>query len=228
MKILVTGVAGFIGYRVASRLLGRGDSVVGLDNLNDYCPGGMKCAHLSRLGIADAGDIADGEASGCGSFPAPSRFCGKFRFYKCDLSDRMALPGIFARERFDAVINFAAGICAGHSVTHPFNYMDPNVVGFVNLLECCRSNGTGHLVYAVPTESPASPCAATGNVDEMLAYSYSALYGLPATGLRFFAVKVPDDVDEAAVRVLDDAPEAASCRGGVPHRIFDVGYKPLK
>ncbi len=148
MKILVTGVAGFIGYHVASRLLGRGDSVVGLDNLNDYYPREMKYARLSRLGIADAADIADEGEPGCGSFPAPSRFCGKFRFYKCDLSDRQALPGIFARERFDAVVNLAAQTGAGHSVTHPFDYMESNVVGFVNLLECCRNYGVGRLVNA--------------------------------------------------------------------------------
>ena len=124
MKVLVTGAAGFIGFHLVQRLLGRGDEVVGLDNLNAYYPVALKEARLAQI----AG--------------------GRFRFVRMDLADREALPALFAAERFDAVVNLAAQAGVRYSVENPWAYVDSNVVGFLNILECCRHYPVRHLVYA--------------------------------------------------------------------------------
>ena len=183
MKILVTGAAGFIGYHVSKRLIERGDEVVGLDNMNDYYDVRLKRARLAQL---------------------PSHFT----FVKADVADRKALPELFARERFDAVVHLAAqaGVC--YSIDNPEAYIDSNLVGFANVLECCRHYPVRHLVYAssssvyggnekVPFEetdnvdNPKSLYAATKKANELMASCYSSLYGMKATGLRFFTVYGP-------------------------------------
>ena len=125
MNVLVTGAAGFIGFHVAQKLLARGDRVVGLDNLNDYYDVNLKLARLAR--IENHPD---------------------FRFAKIDLQDRPAMDALFAETRFDAVINLAAQAGVRYSLENPHAYVDSNIVGFTNILECCRHHNTGHLVYA--------------------------------------------------------------------------------
>jgi UDP-glucuronate 4-epimerase len=185
MKVLITGAAGFIGMYVAERLLARGDAVVGIDNLNDYYDVSLKEARLARL------------------TPSPA-----FRFVKLDLADREGMAALFAQERPDAVINLAAQAGVRYSLKNPLAYADSNLLGFVNVLEGCRHNGVKHLLYAssssvyggnqkVPfaeddnVDHPVSLYAATKKANELMAYSYSHLYGIPSTGLRFFTVYGP-------------------------------------
>ena len=185
MKVLITGAAGFIGMYVAERLLARGDKVVGIDNLNDYYDVALKEARLARL------------------TPNPA-----FRFVKLDLADREGMAALFQQERPDAVINLAAQAGVRYSLKNPLAYADSNLLGFVNVLEGCRHNGVKHLLYAssssvyggnqkVPfaeddnVDHPVSLYAATKKANELMAYSYSHLYGIPATGLRFFTVYGP-------------------------------------
>ncbi|MBS1189111.1 MAG: NAD-dependent epimerase/dehydratase:Short-chain dehydrogenase/reductase SDR:3-beta hydroxysteroid [Rhodocyclaceae bacterium] len=185
MKILVTGAAGFIGMTTALRLLARGDEVVGLDNLNDYYEVSLKEDRLKRL-TAHPG----------------------FRFVKMDIADRPGMEKLFAAEKFDGVINLAAQAGVRYSLKNPHSYVDSNVVGFVNILEGCRHNGVKHLVYASSSsvyggntkmpfsehdsvDHPVSLYAATKKANELMAHTYSHLYGLPTTGLRFFTVYGP-------------------------------------
>ena len=244
MKVLVTGAAGFIGFHLVQRLLGRGDEVVGLDNLNAYYPVVLKEARLAQI---------DSE---------------RFRFVRMDLADREALPALFAAERFDAVVNLAAQAGVRYSVENPWAYVDSNVVGFLNVLECCRHYPVQHLVYASSSsvyggnektpfseedrvDDPVSLYAATKKSDELMAGCYSRLYGIPATGLRLFTVYGPwgrpdmspmlfasailagkpikvfnhgdmlrdftyvDDIVEGMVRVLDRRPAA--------HTVYNIG-----
>ncbi|RNC68865.1 MAG: NAD-dependent epimerase [Desulfuromonadales bacterium] len=184
-KILVTGAAGFIGSHFSTRLLDRGDKVVGLDNLNDYYDVSLKLDRLKRLERRDG-----------------------FRFVKADLSDRGAMERLFAGERFDAVVNLAAQAGVRYSLKNPHAYIDSNLVGFTNILEGCRHNGVKHLVYASSSsvyganttmpfsihhnvDHPVSLYAATKKANELMAHTYSSLYGLPTTGLRFFTVYGP-------------------------------------
>jgi len=185
MKILVTGAAGFIGFHLSRRLLVRGDEVVGLDNLNDYYDPSLKEARLAQL------------------LPHPG-----FRFVKIDLADREAIPALFARERPQRVVNLAAQAGVRYSLKNPHAYVDSNLVGFVNILEGCRHAGVEHLVYASSSsvygankstpfsihhnvDHPVSLYAATKKANELMAHTYSHLYGLPTTGLRFFSVYGP-------------------------------------
>ena len=234
MKILVTGAAGFIGFHIAGRFLGRGDSVVGVDNLNGYYPVELKCARLAELGIRDAASTLSESRRGDGSYPAPSRFCGKFRFYRCDIADKEILPAIFERERFDVVVNMAAQAGVRHSIEAPFEYSDSNLVGFLNVLECCRRFGVSHLVYAssssvygdckgfrasaAVTDTPVSLYAATKKAGELMAYSYSRLYGLPVTGLRLFSVYGPWGRPDMAPSIF-----AGAILGGKPLKVFNGG-----
>ncbi|HWS11858.1 MAG TPA: NAD-dependent epimerase/dehydratase family protein, partial [Rhodocyclaceae bacterium] len=185
MKILLTGAAGFIGMYTALRLLERGDQVVGVDNLNSYYDVGLKEARLARL-TPQAG----------------------FRFHRLDIADADALLKLFAAERFDAVINLAAQPGVRYSLINPGAYVQSNLVGFANLLEGCRHHGVRHLVYASSSsvyggnakqpfaehdnvDHPVSLYAATKKSNELMAHTYSHLYGLPTTGLRFFTVYGP-------------------------------------
>jgi len=185
MHLLVTGAAGFIGAALAHRLLDRGDTVVGLDNLNDYYEVSLKQARLDRL-TARPG----------------------FRFVKLDLADRAGMSALFASERFDAVAHLAAQAGVRYSLKKPDAYVDSNLVGFGNILEGCRHGRVGHLVYASSSsvyglnakmpfseedsvDHPVSLYAATKKANELMAHVYSHLYALPTTGLRFFTVYGP-------------------------------------
>jgi UDP-glucuronate 4-epimerase len=185
MKILVTGAAGFIGSFLSQRLLARGDNVFGLDNLNNYYDVSLKEARLARL-TAQPG----------------------FEFLRMDISDREGMKSLFAREKFDAVVNLAAQAGVRYSLVNPHAYIDTNVSGFLNVLEGARHQGTGHLVFAssssvygantrlplVETDNvdhPVSLYAATKKANELMAHSYAHLFGLPCTGLRFFTVYGP-------------------------------------
>lgn len=183
--VLVTGAAGFIGYHVADRLLAAGMPVVGLDNLNDYYDPTLKAARLARL---------EGRPG--------------FRFVKLDLADRQGIAELFAAERFDRVIHLAAQAGVRYSLTNPHAYADSNLVGFLNILEGCRHTEVAHLTYASSSsvyganatmpfsihdnvDHPLSLYAATKKANELMAHTYSHLYGLPTTGLRFFTVYGP-------------------------------------
>jgi UDP-glucuronate 4-epimerase len=185
MHLLVTGAAGFIGAALAHRLLDRGDTVVGLDNLNDYYEVSLKQARLDRL-TARPG----------------------FRFVKLDLADRAGMSALFASERFDAVAHLAAQAGVRYSLKKPDAYVDSNLVGFGNILEGCRHGRVAHLVYASSSsvyglnakmpfseedsvDHPVSLYAATKKANELMAHVYSHLYALPTTGLRFFTVYGP-------------------------------------
>ena len=184
-SVLVTGAAGFIGSSLSHRLVGRGDNVFGIDNLNDYYDVSLKKARLERLS----------------SNP-------HFRFEKLDISDREGMSGLFARERFDVVVNIAAQAGVRYSLENPHPYIQSNVVGFCNILEGCRHSKVGHLVFASSSsvygantrlpfserdniDHPISLYAATKKANELMAHSYAHLYGLPCTGLRFFTVYGP-------------------------------------
>jgi len=185
MTILVTGAAGFIGYHVAARLLARGDTVVGLDNLNTYYDVSLKEARLARLTTQPG-----------------------FRFVKRDLADRTAMEEFFASERPQRVVHLAAQAGVRYSLENPHAYVDSNLVGFANVLEGCRRGGIEHLVYASSSsvyggnvrlpfsehdniDHPVSLYAATKKANELMAHTYSHLFRLPTTGLRFFTVYGP-------------------------------------
>ena len=200
MKILVTGAAGFIGFYVAKGLLSLGNEVVGIDNLNDYYDVRLKLARLAQLGIIENDFVYDR--------PYVSKIYPSFRFVKLDLADKQGLPKLFSAERFDHVINLAAQAGVRYSLENPFAYVDSNLVGFVNLLECCRHFPVEHLTYASSSsvyggntktpfseddrvDAPVSLYAATKKSNELMASCYSKLYGIPTTGLRFFTVYGP-------------------------------------
>lgn len=185
MKILVTGAAGFIGFHVSQWLCNRGDEVVGIDNLNDYYEVSLKEARLSQL-----------------------KPLSNFRFIKLDIADRDGLTKLFSEEKFDRVVHLAAQAGVRYSIENPHAYADSNLVGFLNVLEGCRHNQIEHLVYAssssvyganetIPfsennnVDHPVSLYAASKKANEAMAHSYSQLYKLPTTGLRFFTVYGP-------------------------------------
>ncbi len=185
MKILVTGAAGFIGFHLTIYLLKRGDEVVGFDNLNNYYEVKLKHDRLAILSNHQS-----------------------FTFVQADLSDRAAVEKVFAEHRFDRVINLAAQAGVRYSIENPHAYIDANIVGFMNILEACRHNKIEHLTYASSSsvygsntempfsvhhnvDHPVSLYAATKKANELMAHTYSHLYGLPTTGLRFFTVYGP-------------------------------------
>ncbi|ODT31508.1 MAG: capsular biosynthesis protein CpsI [Kaistia sp. SCN 65-12] len=190
MKVLVTGNAGFIGFHVARRLIERGDEVVGIDAVNDYYDPALKEARLSLLA----------EAAG--------RQGASYRFIRGDLADRAVVEACFSAHRFDRVINLAAQAGVRYSLENPLSYVESNIVGFTNILEACRHGEVGHLTYAstssvyganslmplsehVAADHPLQFYAATKRANELMAHSYSHLFCLPTTGLRFFTVYGP-------------------------------------
>ena len=213
--ILVTGVAGFIGAAVAEQLLARGERVIGLDNLNAYYDPALKRARLERLeGLAPT---------------------GAFRFHRLDLVDTEAVAALFAAERPARVLHLAAQAGVRHSIDNPSLYIQSNLVGFGSILEACRHGGVEHLVYASsssiyggnrhmpfseqdPVNHPVSLYAATKKANELMAHTYSHLYGLPATGLRFFTVYGPRGRPDMAPMLF-----ARAILAGEPIRVFNHG-----
>ncbi|MBU2711392.1 NAD-dependent epimerase [Zooshikella harenae] len=188
MKVLVTGAAGFIGSHVSIQLLARGDEVVGLDNLNDYYDVTLKEARLARIRSQSGAE--------------------NFRFIKMELADKEGIEQLFTAEKFDKVINLAAQAGVRYSLENPHAYVDSNIVGFMNILEGCRHQQVKHLVYASSSsvyganenmpfsvhhnvDHPLSLYAASKKANELMAHTYSHLYRLPTTGLRFFTVYGP-------------------------------------
>ncbi|MDA3951635.1 MAG: NAD-dependent epimerase [Spirochaeta sp.] len=205
MKVLLTGIAGFIGFHLAQRMVARGDEVVGLDNINDYYDVGLKLGRLAELGVAELG-VSDAElAPGPGPRLVPSHGHPNLRFVKMDLEDRDGLKDLLRTERFDAVVHLAAQAGVRYSLSNPHSYVSSNVEGFLSLLEAVRQTPVNHLVYAssssvygleteqpfheeMAADRPASLYAASKRSNELMAHSYSHLYGIPVTGLRFFTV----------------------------------------
>jgi len=200
MKILVTGTAGFIGYYIAKYLLELGEEVVGIDNINDYYDVRLKYARLEETGIYRS-DIREGVL-------IQSKTYSKYKFCKISLEDRVQIENLFANNEFDIVCNMAAQAGVRYSIENPYSYINSNIVGFINILECCRHHNIKHLVYAssssvyglstdVPfseelkVDNPVSLYAATKKSNELMAYTYSKLYNIPTTGLRFFTVYGP-------------------------------------
>jgi UDP-glucuronate 4-epimerase len=210
--ILVTGAAGFIGFHVARRLLAEGHAVVGLDSINDYYDPALKHARLDLL-----------------------RAEPRFNFVQADLADRAAISALFAQHRFDRVIHLAAQAGVRYSLDHPHVYADANLEGFLNVLEGCRHNGCGHLLYASSSsvyganaklpfsvddraDHPVSLYAATKRANELMAHSYSHLYRLPTTGLRFFTIYGPWGRPDMAIFLFTKA-----IIEGSPIKLFNHG-----
>lgn len=213
MKLLVTGAAGFIGYALADRLCLRGDEVVGIDNLNDYYDVDLKRARLARL-----------EAH------------HNFSFRQLDLADADGMQALFAEQGFARVLNMAAQAGVRYSLENPAAYVNSNLVGFANLLECCRQHPVEHLVYASSSsvyganrkmpystrdnvDHPLSLYAATKKSNELMAHSYSHLYQLPTTGLRFFTVYGPWGRPDMSPILFADA-----ITHGRPIKVFNHGH----
>ncbi|MGL5015768.1 MAG: NAD-dependent epimerase [Bacteroidales bacterium] len=214
MKILVTGAAGFIGSEVVRQLAKRGDEVVGLDNINDYYDINLKYDRLASSGI-DRDSISYGEIIDSSEFD-------NYRFIKINLEDRCEIERLFENEKFDRVCNLAAQAGVRYSIENPRAYIDSNIVGFMNLLECCRTHKIEHFVYAssssvygknssVPFSEkdgiahPVSIYAATKKSNELMAHTYSSLFGIPTTGLRFFTVYGPMGRPDMAPFLFTDA-----------------------
>lgn len=227
MKILVTGGAGFIGSNLCQGLIDHGYDIVALDNLNDYYDIELKYSRLALLGI-EKEEIADGVI-------VQSHRYDRLRFVKIDLSDREALQSLFREEKFDKVCSLAAQAGVRYSIDNPYAYVESNLVGFVNLLECVRHYPVSHFVFAssssvygmdthVPfseedkTDKPVSLYAATKKADELMAHVYAHLYGIPTTGLRYFTVYGPwgrpDMAPSLFVKAIDE---------GRPIKVFNQG-----
>ncbi|MBG7611714.1 NAD-dependent epimerase [Polaribacter sp. BAL334] len=202
MKILVTGAAGFIGFHLCEKLITQGHFVIGIDNINDYYDVNLKFARLKELGI----DRTQAEVFLNLSYS--ERYFDSFKFVRMNLEDRFNLPILFKENEFDLVCHLGAQAGVRYSIENPETYIDSNIVGFLNVLECCRHHKIKHLIYAssssvygenkkIPfsttdsVDHPISLYAATKKSNELMAYTYSHLFGIPTTGLRFFTVYGP-------------------------------------
>ncbi len=200
MKVLITGTAGFIGFHLAQKLTDRGDEVFGIDSINDYYDVNLKYARLEKTGIAKA-SISYGKK-------VSSDTHSNYSFMQLNLEDREAMLQLFKEEKFDRVCNLAAQAGVRYSITNPYAYIDSNITGFINILEGCRHNNVKHLAYASSSsvygmnevmpfsvrhnvDHPISLYAASKKSNELMAHTYSHLYRLPTTGLRFFTVYGP-------------------------------------
>ncbi len=212
MRVLVTGAAGFIGYHICKVLCERGDELVGIDNLNDYYDVDLKQARLQQLAAFS-----------------------NFRFIKIDIADRVAIDQLFAQQKFDRVINMAAQAGVRYSLENPSAYVNSNLVGFANLLECCKQYAIEHFVYASSSsvyganetmpfstqdnvDHPISLYAATKKANELMAHSYSHLYQIPTTGLRFFTVYGPWGRPDMSPILF-----ARAILAGEPIKVFNYG-----
>ena len=213
MKILVTGAAGFIGSFVARKLLDRGDTVIGLDNLNDYYDVALKKARLARLQSKE-----------------------KFGFIKLDVVNRPVIEKLFAQQKFDRVVHLAAQAGVRYSIENPHAYIDSNIVGFLHILEGCRHHQIEHLVYASTSsvygantdmpftvhqnvDHPLSLYAASKKSNELMAHTYASLYQLPVTGLRFFTVYGPWGRPDMALFLF-----TKNILAGKPIDVFNYGH----
>lgn len=232
MKILVTGAAGFIGSHVALYLLARGDDVVGVDNLNDYYDVALKEARLKRIRsfVENPNEMA--------VYPQARRLSnhpGQFQFEKCDIADRPYMEKLFSQHRFDRVVHLAAQAGVRYSIENPHAYIDANIVGTMNILEGCRHEKVEHLVYASSSsvyganeempfsvhhnvDHPLSLYAATKKSNELMAHTYSSLYDLPTTGLRFFTVYGPWGRPDMALFLF-----TSKILAGEPIDVFNYG-----
>ena len=227
LKILVTGTAGFIGFHLAKKLLQSGGEVVGLDNINDYYDVNLKYARLAETGIAQE-NIQWGKLVGSTKYP-------KYRFVRLNLGDQRLLMELFAQEKFDIVVNLAAQAGVRYSIDNPMEYIHSNIVGFTHILEGCRHNKIKHLVYASSSsvygantkmpfsahqnvDHPLNLYAASKKANELMAHSYSHLFGVPTTGLRFFTVYGPWGRPDMALFKFTKAIEA-----GKPIPVFNAG-----
>lgn len=225
-RILVTGAAGFIGFHLSKKLLERGDQVVGLDCLNDYYDVELKFTRLAQLGIK-RDQIVESVLSKSDQFP--------FSFIQLQLEDLAGLEKLFQAEKFDVVVNLAAQAGVRYSLTNPQAYVSSNIVGFVNILECCRHQQIQHLVYASSSsvyglnsempfstahnvDHPVSLYAASKKSNELMAHTYSHLFGMPTTGLRFFTVYGPWGRPDMALFLFTKAILA-----GEPIKVFNHG-----
>lgn len=227
-KILITGAAGFIGFYISKALLNNGHAVVGLDNINDYYDVSLKFNRLKELGIHDK------EASVFNQL-CKSEKHDNFSFVRMNLENREEFPKLFANEKFDVVCNLAAQAGVRYSLENPESFVDSNLVGFLNILECCRNFKIKHLVYAsssgvyglnkkVPfstddnVDHPISLYAATKKSNELMAHTYSHLFNIPTTGLRFFTVYGPWGRPDMAMFLFTDA-----IVNNKPIKVFNYG-----
>lgn len=229
MKILVTGAAGFIGSKLISVLASRGDTVVGIDNINNYYDVRLKYGRLKENGF----EQLDNDFK-WGICVKSTMYSGCY-FIRLSIDDQKALRNLFEEEQFDKVVNLAAQAGVRYSITNPYTYLQSNLVGFLNILECCRNYHVKHLVFAssssvyglntkVPyseedqVDTPVSFYAATKKSNELMAHSYSKLYGLPVSGLRYFTVYGPWGRPDMAPMLFAEAISA-----GNPIKVFNNG-----
>ena len=230
MKILVTGAAGFIGSKISFLLAKRGDEVIGLDNINDYYDIRLKLGRLRELGIPayQEDDVPWGQMVASTTLPG-------LRFVRMGIEDKESLDNLFASEHFDKVINLAAQAGVRYSITNPYAYLTSNLVGFLNILECCRNFPVQHLLYASSSsvyglnvkapfseddkvDNPVSLYAASKKSNELMAHSYSKLYSIPTTGLRYFTVYGPWGRPDMAPMLF-----ASAISKGKPINVFNNG-----
>ena len=216
MKILVTGAAGFIGFHLSKALLDNGHDVYGIDNINNYYDINLKLSRLKELGISSSEAMVFFQES------RSDIYLDKFTFVRMDLEAKKELSKLFEKQKFDVVCNLAAQAGVRYSIDNPDAYIQSNIVGFLNILECCRHNEIKHLLYAssssvygankkVPffekdsVDHPISLYAATKKSNELMAHTYSHLYNIPTTGLRFFTVYGPWGRPDMAPMLFADA-----------------------